>query len=240
MQQTIFLLEDDISQIESLNSLVKEYNKKYHTNYHIISNYSFNDAKKNVDTLKTIDIFFIDIILSDENKNFNGIEFAKYVRSFLKYETTPIFFLTAYSGFMPAALNQIHCFAFLLKPYRPESLYQQLQELPHTRNTELTIKNLDGIYIKLPFDSLLYVKSHGRYLKYVTKDSIFHSRQYTMQKLEHLLPDFFCRCHKSYIVNSKYIKNYDFTNHYIHLAPIQKVIPMSRKLTTKTIIQENY
>ena len=63
---------------------------------------------------------------------------------------------------------------------------------------------------------------------YETTDCSHTSRQYTMKQLEEQLPENFIRCHKSYIINTDYIKNFDTVNHYIQMYHTSKLIPVAR------------
>ena len=65
-------------------------------------------------------------------------------------------------------------------------------------------------------------------MTYQTLDSTHTSRQYTMKQLEQQLPENFIRCHKSYIINKDYIKNFDTVNHYIQMYHTPELIPVTR------------
>lgn len=239
MAYTIFLLEDDVSQIKSIQALIADYSTQSGISIDLLFAANLDAAKKIILTFPQIDVFLLEISLHNTSYDGAGIHFAEFVQQFTKYRTKPLIFLTIYGDYMPHALNRLHCFSFILKPYTSQELFRQLDDLLLSRDETLLLKNLDGVYMKLLPEYLVYIHSNGRYLKYHTLDDILHSRQYSMQRLEELLPEYFFRCHRSYIVNKIYIDNFDFRNHIIHLATLDVSLPISRKISSVDFVS-NY
>ena len=252
MNYTIFILEDDKLQANCLIKLIQDYGVQHNIVFHIFFADSLQKAYKMI--YKHIDIFLLDIALSKDEYNQDGFVFANMLQSQPGNQIKPILFITAHEIHMPIAINQFHCFSFLTKPYECEDFFSQLDDLfmrikysltdnscatksfintslinESSTNRQLLIKKLDGTYVPLFLNHLIYITSHGRYLTYVTTKERFQSRQYTMKKIEQLLESPFVRCHKSYIINQTYIKNYDFLLHYAHLVNSKDLIPLSRK-----------
>lgn len=248
MNYTIFILEDNELQANFIKKLVQTYGIQHNISFHTISAHSLQKAYELLPYYQ-IDIFLLDIALGKDAKNQDGIAFAQALQLQPTTQNKPILFITAYEIHMPYAINHLHCFSFLIKPYEQEDFFIQLDDLFIRMNrllakqppicespannsqtgNSIMIKTLDGTYVPLFPNQLIYITSHGRYLTYVTTQEQFQSRQYTMQKLEKLLGNPFIRCHKSYIVNQTYIKNYDFLLHYAHLTTSKDLIPLSRK-----------
>ena len=111
-----------------------------------------------------------------------------------------------------------------LKPYTQKDLYAQLDTIFHTEYA-LQLKTLEGIYAKLNFAEIYYIESHARYMYFHTTQGIIKSRQYRLKELTTLLPSFFIQCHKSYIINSKYIDFVSPGQHFIQLKTIDEQIP---------------
>lgn len=68
---------------------------------------------------------------------------------------------------------------------------------------------VQGRFVRLEMNDILYVEGCGKYLKIVTD-----KRQFlvllTMKRMEHLLPaDLFVRVHKSYIVSLQHMTEFD-------------------------------
>ncbi len=252
MNYTIFILEDDKLQANCLIKLIQDYGVQHNIVFRILFADSLQKAYKML--YNHIDIFLLDIALNKDKYNQDGFVFAQMLQSQPGNQIKPILFISAHKLHMPIAINQLHCFSFLIKPYEREEFFSQLDDLfirihgfltnkPSTNkimlntspihessiNKQLLIKKIDGTYVPLSLHHLIYITSHGRYLTYVTTKEQFQSRQYTMKKIEQLLGSPFVRCHKSYIVNQTYIKNYDFLLHYAHLKNSKDLIPLSRK-----------
>jgi DNA-binding LytR/AlgR family response regulator len=82
----------------------------------------------------------------------------------------------------------------------------------------------DGIYLRLSFDEIDYIKAYGEYVK-IHKDGKWSLASCTMKSLEEKLPQrLFCRVHKSYIVRLDRIQSFDST----HLRLLDTVIPIGR------------
>lgn len=239
MPQTLLLLEDNIDHSQHLKALIEEYNINSEISFDVISVTSFAEAIRKVDQNISIDAFLLDISLDNSPDNEGGLNFARHLQTITKYRKKPVLFLTAYGTHLPKALNELHCYAFLMKPYTKKELFQQLYDLSNEKK-ELYIKTSENIYVKCTLDTLLYIQANGRYLKYVTTDSCFYSRQYTLSKITGKLPDNFVRCHKSYTINKTFIGNCDFMNRYIELHGTAEKIPISRKIDPQTILDENF
>lgn len=95
----------------------------------------------------------------------------------------------------------------LTKPAEPQEIY---------------IKT-EGRYIRLPFDSIIYVENLGDYVKVITTTQT-HVVHTTMKYLEEKLGRRFLRVHRSFIVHLDKIVDIEENN----LVIANKVIPISR------------
>lgn len=221
-----FILEDHPEQAKALSKIIASHKK----DVSITVAYTISEAMSLLHTTHTYDVFFLDIQLSTlENVSGNGISFGKLIRSQDLYRTTPIIFVTSYTKYINEAINGIHCYGFLTKPYLPEDVYQLLASLmPKELPARLKLKNSDCIYREIPFSDLVFIQSYLHYLHYHTIQDVHRSRQYTMKQLEKVLPDYFVRCHKSYYVNRHFISTYDSVNGCIGLTKMEEIIPVGR------------
>lgn len=87
---------------------------------------------------------------------------------------------------------------------------------------EIYIKT-DGRYIRLPFESIIYVENLGDYVKVVTTTQT-HVVHTTMKYLEEKLSKRFLRVHRSFIVHLDKIVDIEENN----LVIADKVVPISR------------
>lgn len=220
------IVDDDVTQLTGLYNVIKEFD--HSIEIHTTTNLT--------DALQILSSFFIDLFLLDISLSANkdttstdGIELGMIIRSMNKYKQTPIIYITSFSNRIQDAINMVHCFGFIYKPYTPTDIHKLLQSL-NTNFPEATlqIRSEDTIYYELSLQSILLIQAEGKYMVYHTLQGIFRSRQYTMKTLAELLPSNFMRCHKSYIINRDYFLNYDSVNRCIHLVNYNMPIPVGR------------
>lgn len=219
----ILLLEDDKIQAKNLLKMIQNYSQNIETFYAT----TFRQANDFLNSAVLFDAFFLDISLDKQKRNQDGMKLAKQLQSMPRYQRTPVLFITAFPQHIYSALNQLHCFAYLIKPYSEKDVRQQLAALFENKRT-LLLKTSENIHIRLSLDTLQYIQAHGRYMTFVTTSSEYSSRQYTLKELLQLLPGEFLHCHKSYIINQTFVDNFDFVNHFAHMLVNGKVIPLSR------------
>ncbi len=144
-----------------------------------------------------LDLIFLDI----EMPELNGMEI---LRSMIK--TPKVILTTAYSEYALESY-EYGVVDYLLKPVKIERFLKAIQKVTTSKvpsqinkgSEELQIKH-DGVPVNLPFNSILYIKSFGNYLKIFT-DSRMYLISETLINIATLLPENFERTHKSYIAN---------------------------------------
>lgn len=223
MPKNILILEDDPIQSDHLCQMIKNFSE----NMNMTLTSDITEAKKKLFQSTVFDAFFLDIALGTAESNQDGLEFARLIQSISRYAGTPIVFLTAFPEYICSAINDFHCFAYLIKPYIEKDVHQQLRSLFQSSQT-LLLKTTESIHIRIPIDSLLYVESYGRYLTYVTPSSSYQSRQYTLKDLLTHLPNNFVRCHKSFIINHLYVERFDYVNCLAYLTNCREPVPLRR------------
>lgn len=224
---TVLIVEDNFEQLNGL----KEFLLHSYNTMNILCATNYEDAKKIIDA-NAINFFLLDIELVPYS-DITGITLGEYIRSLPQHRYTPILFLTARMDQMEAAINKTHCYNYLMKPYRYEVLASTINSLIGSPllSSELTLKLTDtnGILFRLKPEELYLIQSISKTLILTTKHGTLSSRQYTLTQLLELLPDNFCQCHKSYIVNYKYITSYDKTFKTAYIGNISYRIPVGRK-----------
>lgn len=92
------------------------------------------------------------------------------------------------------------------------------------------IKDINGIHYKIPYDDILFLKSDGRTITLCTGYKSVQSNMYSLDKFQCILPVFFLRCHKQYILNAHYIYTYDKTTRMVNIAHYS--LPVGRTYKT--------
>lgn len=110
-------------------------------------------------------------------------------------------------------------------------------------NQKVNIKLTNKEILKFNIRDLIYIKSDKNYVCiYLKQDTSIreHLVRKQMIELENILEHFrhIIRCHKSYIVNTHYIKNItgNARGYYLHFDEIEKEIPVSRKFKKQDLL----
>lgn len=74
------------------------------------------------------------------------------------------------------------------------------QSTPIKQDQEVIFVKDGTKFVRLPYQDILYLKSEGNYVSFVTTDKTILSL-ITIKELEEKLPSYFMRVHRSYIVN---------------------------------------
>jgi two-component system LytT family response regulator len=162
------------------------------------------------------DLVFLDI----EMPVFNGFEMLAR----LKHQPKVVF-ATAYDQYAIKAFEE-DSIDYLLKPVEPERLEKTIKKLQQTQQQlpdylqlqalmkqlqvkkeikTLTVKIGDKI-ILVKLDTIVYVDAEEKYVFLHTSDEKKHLTDFTISSLEEKLPEQFVRIHRSYVINSDYIK----------------------------------
>ena len=95
-----------------------------------------------------------------------------------------------------------------------------------TDNNYLTIKLLNDVTTHVCLSNILLIKANGHYLTFTCPDGGFTSNTYSLSSIAKILPSYFTRCHRKYIINTNFITSYDKTNLYLHIH--NHIIPVGR------------
>lgn len=218
----VFILEDDIVQANTLEKYIKEYKNDITP----VIAHSEKEAFEMLNHDYKFTAYFLDISIDGSRENSSGMTIARYIVDNLE-NNAPIVFITAYPDHILSAINNIHCTAYLLKPYTKKELFAQLDNIFTTKES-LSIKTLSNVYTKINYNDIYYIESIGRYIYFHTFHGIIKSRQYRLKEIVKLLPDYFEKCHKSYIINSRQVQAIFPSEHTLQINTIRDIVPCSR------------
>lgn len=182
----------------------------------------FDNGIDALNWLKTnkVDLVFLDIEMPD----LSGIELVKTVANLPQ-----IVFTTGHTEYAVEAF-EYQVTDFLPKPIQFSRLLKSVERAQGLNKTaaeedqkDIYIR-VDGRYIRLDLDNILYIESLGDYVTFVTADKkhIVHS---TLKNIdEKITSDDFLKVHRSYIINLTKIVDIEENN----LVIKDKVIPVSR------------
>ncbi|HEY8362455.1 MAG TPA: LytTR family DNA-binding domain-containing protein [Tissierellaceae bacterium] len=204
------------------------------------------EALELIEKLKP-DVVFLDI----QMPQMTGIEVAKKILD--KGMEVSIIFVTAYDQFALKAF-EVNAVDYLLKPIDEDRLKKTVQKLMSMKNNKESldyaqlsklIRDMSpnkssshwiSVYYNnrlIPIESkdIIYITVEDKNTVIVTEKGKFETHYTLSELMEKLDPDIFFRCHKSYIVNLKYIESIEpwFNATYnINLKSVKEVIPVSR------------
>ncbi len=205
----IVICDDDREQIEQLTRQLRQFFTSLHSKLPDIA--SFESGEALLADTGSKDIVFLDI----EMAGLNGIYVGKALKE--QNKNTIIFIITSYVEYLDDAMR-FHVFRYLTKPLNPQRLYDNLKEALHlynTLSTTIAIETKDGLYTYNAYEIICVEAQARKVILYTLQRELesINSIDYWDEALS--LPCFF-RCHRSFIVNMKYIDHFDHS--LIHLC----------------------
>ena len=164
----------------------------------------YNNGNNLINDPINSDIAFLDIRMSDRD----GITISESLKH--KNPYIIIFIVTAYPEYLDDAM-QIRVFRFIQKPVDEQRLYNGLEYALKAYNTtvqKIPIETKDGVFTVNSAD-IIYIQTSNNSTTIITNNGEYQSSckmSYWKEALK--LPTFF-NCHRSYIVNLKYVTGFD-------------------------------
>lgn len=163
------------------------------------------------------DLAILDIQLSGGK---TGIDVAQTI---LEKHNFPFIFLSSNADITTISeAKKVHPSAYLIKPFSKEELHSSIevavynfsQDTGKKDNDDVIVKDAlflkeKGVFQKLNFDDILYLKSAHIYIDIFLKDN---KKIVVRASLNEILPKLsksFVRVHRGYIVNTKYLMQID-------------------------------
>lgn len=174
-----------------------------------------------------VDLFILDIEIYD----YSGLELAKKIRDIDRYKLTPIVFITAIPTKELLAFKQIHCYDYIIKPFKKEDVIEVVSTVLNygIKKEEYISFNLKSFTYRVKLDDIIYFEVVMRKIKVVTIKEEIELSQYTLKGILDELSENFIRCHRGYVINTNYILKIDKANNLITLNKVNAKIPIGRK-----------
>ena len=199
------ICEDEIIQAEINQDYIKRWADKNNIEYKIDI---FESAEKFLFSWQYEEVYDV-IILDIRMKSMSGMELARNIR--LKDSDVIIIFISGIDDYVFDGYN-VAAFNYLLKPINDEKIFNVLdrvkEKLEKDKNAKQFLLLSKGKNIfKIDYDDIFYIIAFDHYIDIRSKNEIYTFNR-KISQLEELLPkENFVRCHRSYIVNIKYVKN---------------------------------
>ena len=110
----VLIVEDQPAQLLALQKILESYNE----NFEIKTSSDYDTAYHIVTGSTIFDLFLLDIKFQEQDwENYSGLTLGHFIRSMHCYQYTPIVFITSIPEKIYEALNDTHCYHYILKPY---------------------------------------------------------------------------------------------------------------------------
>ena len=138
-----------------------------------------------------IDLFLLDIILDEKNKNDSGgFLFAQSVREIDKYKLTPVIFVTSLIGWEADLLKTIHCYDYIEKPLGDGKIaiskilnaIEAKQSRPIHKRVEDIPLHYDGIGYMLAVKDIICIENKKGVLYVYLKDEKIEIPRISLKK----------------------------------------------------------
>lgn len=232
-QLTTLVVDDERLARKDLISLLSE-----HPNIKIVG--EADNASAAIQAIEQLhpDVIFLDIQMSGES----GFDLLNKIK-----EEAKIIFVTAFDEYAIRAF-EANALDYLLKPVNPERLtrtIERLEQKEEAEPSELRKLNYDDRLFLLLDDQMKFLKiktilsisATRDYSEVVTADKQKVLALKSMKKWEARLPDdYFCRIHRSTIINIEYIDRLEEWFNYsyrVYVKGMEQPLVMSRRYVAK-------
>lgn len=174
--------------------------------------HAYSDQKiflKSVEDGVVYDVVFMDIDWQQEK---NGMDMAEMLYGLLP--AAKIIYVTGYSDrfLQHIFLNRTNLSGYLTKPVDPELLEKNLRKVEEgmlLQDEAGLFLNINGSGVHIPFREIIYIESrdHAVTVHAVTGTVNAHV---PLRQIMRQLPDDFYQCHKSYVVNLRQIRRFEY------------------------------
>lgn len=199
------ICDDEPSSIQNLEDQINSFFASRNIEY-FVSKFSDGEALLNslINKKEHYDIVFLDIRMNE----INGMEAAKSIRN-SKQGGVAIVFVTALKEYVFDAFD-VSAVNYLIKPIEAQRLNTTLERITSSiisSESKYLILNRGGEVKKIPFSSIMYCEVVNHRVFIYERNNI-HEYGSNIGNLEKEISSDFFRCHRSFIVNLKYVDSY--------------------------------
>ena len=203
----VLILEDELTSLQALSEILTTYSDDIRV--HKAS--SLKEAKDLLDQEIRYGLFLLDVNLSGEDReDIGGILFAREIRERFEYTFTPIVMVTAIGNMEMQAYRELHCYQYIMKPFRREQVEEVVQKVLEKESREkppVIVVKKDGINYQLKCEDIRYLEAipRGTRLHLVTEN--WDVPYVTLRQMLLKMPKgMFAQCHRMYAVNKNEVE----------------------------------
>lgn len=184
----------------------------------------FTSGEELCDEIKhtNYDLLFLDI----ELPKMNGVAVGQYIRETLKNETIQIAYISSKQEYA-MELFEMRPINFLVKPLSNEKIENVIDKFLQLNKIDTETFNFKAgrNYYKIPLSDILYFYSNGRKINIVTSNKEYEFYGSLDNIYSEVKNKKFLFAHKSFLVNFKYIRKYQYEQ--LTMSD-NKIIPVSQ------------
>ena len=196
----------------------------------------FSSGEELCDEMKSnpYDLIFLDIELS----RMNGVAVGKYIRENLNNETVQIAYISSKQQYA-MELFESRPINFLIKPITSEKIRAIIEKLLKLNavDTQIFKFKVRQEFIKLPMSEIIYLSSSGRTVTLVSLDKSYTFYGTLEDIYSEIKNGHFLYIHKSFIVNYRYVRQYEYEQVTLLDGTVLPISQPRRKLIRKMILE---
>lgn len=177
----LLLVEDDPIQLKYLKVLIED----SFPDISVTTSSTYKEAMNIIDTAAYIDIFVLDIMLTDTEDDPDGVSLGVHIKELTKYTNTPVIFITSYESRIYEAVNDVHCYSFIPKPVDESLLIDTIDSLARQntkKNDNIILRTENGIAVPIDPNKIVYISSIKGVIKIKTEDDCISSSTWRLSR----------------------------------------------------------
>lgn len=215
---TIAICDDESFMIKELEEALCNFFHSIHTEIHVLK---FLDGLSLLQCNIPLDIVFLDIQMD----GLNGMDTAKKLRN--HGYTGFLIFITVLDEMVFQSF-EVQAFDYLVKPLKKDAfektMHRLFSSLKNNSNHNLFIQKGTECMI-IPFADIVYCEVINRKIFLHLSDKKMIDYYDKLEHLEKKLDQRFFKCHRSYLINLKYLRSY---RHGLAYLSTGETVPVSR------------
>lgn len=222
----ILICDDDKNIVDEIQNNLKSFSQKHKVSFSIDA---FCNSTKVTESDAIYDMAFIDI----EMPTVNGLKLTSILKE--KNKNIIIFIVTSYECYLDDAMD-LEVFRYLSKPIDNDRFYRALKAAVnryHSSTQIITLEYYDEHYTVFTSD-ILYVTTENKKAVVITRQKKYFTNKrisYWKNKLKDI--DYFVQTHYSYLVNMRYITDFNKTELHIEADSQKTTLPISQRKYTE-------
>ncbi len=170
----------------------------------------FESGEEFIEKMDDISMVFLDYEFEDKGEN--GMVIAKKIRE--RNKDITIIFLSSYTNIVFDTF-EVGAFRFLVKPVEEEKLFKAMDDFMENMNTDNVLSvRVEGINYFIRENQISYVEGAGKncVIHYIDKQEELKCGETLAAIEERLSEESFFRCHKSFLINMRYVDSFNHTD----------------------------